>query len=170
MQNATNVMTQCNACNWKQTIDRDLRIYNYKNKFLINHSTEPCTIGHLIVMPIGKESEAHKMDISGMSKEQLKRLAELTYVIVINLKKIFTKRRCKIARMYFASFSESYGWHVHFHIIPRDEELRCIGPALMLSKPLDISFNTPARNEAVALSRKLTKILENNFGKSEPLT
>ncbi len=89
-------------------------------KFIVNHSFEPLTLGHLVVQPVKCQKSSDQ--IHDLDPLEAKRLFTVVQASSKALQELLNP-----PRIYFWSFNEQSNcnnWHLHVHVAPRCISLR----------------------------------------------
>jgi len=131
-------------------------------KFIVNHSFEPLTLGHLVVQPV--KCQKSSSQIHDLDPQETQRLFTVVQASSKALQELLNP-----PRIYFWSFNEQSNgnnWHLHVHVAPRFTSLRGSGWLYFLDnapkKPVSVDKDK-IEGLVVQLREKMSRIVANYF-------
>jgi diadenosine tetraphosphate (Ap4A) HIT family hydrolase len=144
----------CKACEVTKNVLPE-NILEFSELSVVDYCTDPVVLGHLIIAP-----RRHVENLVDLTTDEMADILRLSRKYGNALLSVLDPMPEKI---YFCTFSEHPDWHLHFHLIPRNQEIpkKERGPRIFSRKVPAIERSNKAIEETV---RKIKAFLNGTQG------
>jgi len=104
----------CKGCEITEHVPAD-RILESNELSFVNYCNDPVVVGHIVIQP--------RRHVESLTDLRADEIADIIRLIWKYSKALALAMDPKPEKIYLCMFSESTDWHLHFHIVPRSEQI-----------------------------------------------
>jgi len=104
----------CKSCEITKHVPADY-ILESNELSSVNYCKDPTVVGHLVIQP-----QRHVENLTDLGADEI---ADIIRLIWKYNKALALAIHPKPEKIYLCMFSEATDWHLHFHIVPRTEQI-----------------------------------------------
>ena len=144
----------CKGCEITKHVATDHILESNELSF-VNYCNDPMVVGHIVIQP--------RRHVESLTDLRVDEIADIIRLIWKYNKVLALAMDPKPEKIYVCTFNESPDWHLHFHIVPRSEQIpqKERGPNILCRKvPLEEKSEKTIKDTIKRIKATIEKLSE----------